>query len=72
MRRTIDEIAEDLDIDRTAAEGLVAFLKAIKQIRFRGERKNPSGIGKGAHVYDIPMGAGKEVGAMLRKLEMGR
>jgi len=69
MKRTIDEIATELDVDRTAADGLVKFLTALDLARFRGERPSPSGRGKGAHVYEITSGAGKEVAKMIQKVE---
>lgn len=67
MRRTVDEIAAELSIERPAADGLVRFLLANKLAEFKGER--PSQRGKGAHVYTIKDGAGEAVAAKIRKLE---
>lgn len=70
MKRTLDEIATDLDIERSAADGLVVkFLMPLGLARFRGERPNPTGRGKGQHVYEIVDGAGKEVARRLGKVE---
>lgn len=69
MRRTADEMAELLEIDRDAMDGLLKYLRILGLAKFRGERPSPSGKGKGAHVYEVVGGAGKIVAADLRKLE---
>lgn len=69
VRRTADEMAELLEIDRDAMDGLLKYLRVLGLAKFRGERPNPNGRGKGAHVYEIVGGAGKMVAADLRKLE---
>lgn len=69
MARTIDEIAEELTLDRPAAEGLIAFLRCLDLVKFRGERPSPSGRGKGAHVYDVVSGAAREAANQIRRLE---
>jgi hypothetical protein len=69
MRRTIDEFAEELSINRDAADGLIKFLLAVKLAKFRGERQGPGIRGKGPHVYDIEVGAAKEVARLIRTLE---
>lgn len=69
MRRTIDELAEVLGVDRPAAKGLIDYLLAVKLAFFRGERPSPTGRGKGAHVFEIKDGAGKFVAELIRKVE---
>lgn len=68
MKRTIDEFAEELDVPREEAEGLVRFLRKKGLVLFRGERPAVNG-GKGAHVYEVMSGAGKMLGAMVGRLE---
>lgn len=69
MRRTIDELATELAVDRPAAKGLIDFLEAKKLALFRGERPSPTGRGKGPHVYEIKDGAGEAAAKMIRKVE---
>lgn len=66
---TVQELADKLGIDRDLAYGLVRYLVHAKLAKFRGERPNPSGKGKGAHVYEIVDGAGKRLAAIIGKLE---
>ncbi len=69
MRRTIDELAEVLRVDRPAAKGLIDYLIAVKLAVFRGERPSPTGRGKGAHVFEIKNGAGKMAAEMIGTIE---
>lgn len=69
MLRTAQEIADELQIERPAADSLVRFLVAIGQARFRGERPSPTGRGKGAHLYEIDHGAGRAAAEMIAKVE---
>lgn len=69
MRRTIDEFATELGVDRPAAKGLIDFLEAKKLAVFRGERPNPTGRGKGLHVYEVKDGAGMVAAKMIKKIE---
>ncbi len=69
MRRTIDELAEVLRVDRPAAKGLIDYLLAVKLADFRGERPSPTGRGKGAHVFEIKDGAGDVAAKTIKKVE---
>ena len=69
MKRTLDEIADELDIDHAVSDGLIKFLIEKGLARFRGERPSPSGRGKGAHVYEVLDGAGKQAGRIIARLE---
>lgn len=68
-RRTVDEIATALSVERAAADGLVKFLLHLGLAKFCGERPSPSGRGKGAHVYEIKAGAGKAVAERIGRIE---
>ena len=70
MILTVDDIAEILDVNRKAADGLVKFLLDCDPplATFKGERPNPSGRGKGAHVYEIAPRAPSRVMSELCKL----
>ena len=69
MTRTLQEIADELGVPKDAADGLVKYLRATQQARFRGERPSPTGRGKGAYVYDVQRGAGEAVARAIAKLE---
>lgn len=69
MRRTVQEIADDLGVEKVAAEGLVRFLLHTKLAKFKGERPSPSGRGKGQHVYEVLAGAGAEVAKLIERIE---
>lgn len=69
MLRTAQEIADTLNIERPAADGLVRLLVALGQARFRGERPSPTGRGKGAYLYEIDHGAGAKAAEMIAKVE---
>ena len=69
MKRTIIQIADDLNIDEKTAAGLVHFLLEKGLAKVRGERPSPSGRGKGAHVYEVSEGAGKQAGRIISRLE---
>ncbi len=70
MKYTIVEIAEKLDIEEKAAEGLVHFLIGVKPplAKFRGERPTTSGRGRGAFVYEVVQGAGALARPFIDKL----
>ncbi len=65
----MQEIAAALNVEKPAADGLVKYLLAVGLAQFGGERPNPTGRGKGAHVYKIPTGAGEKLGLTIAKLE---
>lgn len=69
MRRTIDELATELGVDRPAAKGLIDYLVAVKLAVFRGERPSPTGRGKGPHVFEVKDGAGEAAAKMIKKVE---
>lgn len=69
MTRTAQEIADVLEIPREAADGLLKYLLTIGLARFRGERPNQSGKGKGAHVYEMAPDLGKALAAAMTRLE---
>jgi len=69
MTFTLDELAEELQVNRLAAAGLVKYLRAAKLIKFLGERPSPSGIGKGKHVYRLVDGAWQWVAKVIKELE---
>ena len=69
MRRTVDEIAEELHFDKKVAEALVCFLVNNGLACYRGERPSPSGRGKGKFVYEVVDGAGKQAGRIIKRLE---
>lgn len=69
MRRTVQEMAEVLGVEREDADGLLRFLKALDLVKFRGERPSPTGRGKGVHVYEVVSGAGAMLARAVAKLE---
>ena len=54
---TINDIASKLNVDRTTANGLVAFLRAKGLILKVGDHKAPGTRGKPAAVYALAEGA---------------
>lgn len=55
FQTTVSDLAKAMDVDRQIIYGLVVFLEKTGRATIVGVQRPPSGKGKGANIYELPM-----------------